>query len=153
MPWLARAIATVGFLGHLRTAPGTAGSLVGLIGGLLAHHQPAWLGWLLLLVGFVIGVAVATQVERELGTVDPSCVVIDECWGMWAVTSAVPLISEVAWLAVIAFILFRAFDIAKPPPLERLGRYAGGWGIMLDDLGAAVYTCLVLRLILAIGTW
>ena len=60
---------------------------------------------------------------------------------MWAVTSAVPLVSEVAWLAVIAFVLFRAFDIAKPPPLPRLARYAGGWGIMLDDLGASIYTC------------
>jgi phosphatidylglycerophosphatase A len=102
-----------------------------------------------LVVCFVVGVVASTQTERDLATHDPPCVVVDECWGMWAILVAAPLVSHVPVLAAIAFGLFRAFDIVKPPPLKRLAGLPAGWGIMADDLGAAAYSLLVLRLITA----
>ena len=153
MRWLVKAISTVGFVGYLPKAPGTAGSLVGLLVGIVAAPAvtdpvgPAHLFGLAAV--FLVGVAVSTHAEREFGVQDPPQVVIDECWGMWAILVASPLLSHALPLAAIAFGIFRAFDIAKPFPLKRLARFPGGWGIMLDDLGAAAYTLLVLWIVLA----
>ena len=156
MRWAVKAIATVGFVGYVPRAPGTAGSLAGLLVGLLTapavkdpHPYP-----LRLLIGvvacFFLGVVVSTRAEREFGVHDPRPVVIDECWAMWAILVAAPLLCHAWPLTVVAFGLFRAFDIAKPFPLKDLGRLPGGWGIMLDDLGAAGYTVLVLWVVLAL---
>ena len=75
---------------------------------------------------------------------DPSCIVIDEFAGYMASLLFLPL----SWGYIIAaFVLFRFFDILKPPPLKRLEDvFNGGFGIMADDIGAAVYTNLVLQL-------
>jgi|GEM_PF-117705 len=75
---------------------------------------------------------------------DPSCIVIDEFAGYMASLLFLPL----SWGYIIAaFVLFRFFDILKPPPLRRLEDvFNGGFGIMADDIGAAVYTNLVLQL-------
>jgi phosphatidylglycerophosphatase A len=100
----------------------------------------------LLAAVFAIAVAASTRTERDLGTLDPSVVVIDECWAMWLITAIVPA-SLRAWpVAVAAFALFRLFDILKPPPLKLLARCPAGWGIVLDDLGAALYAAALLRL-------
>lgn len=153
--WVVRTIATVGGVGYLPKAPGTAGSLVGLLVGFIAARpfkdppQAASILLLALTACFFVGVAVSTQAERHFGARDPSAVVIDEFWGMWAIMVAAPLVSQGPLLAAIAFGLFRAFDIIKPPPLKRLSRLPGGWGIMLDDLGAAAYTFGVLWVVLA----
>ena len=149
MRWLVNTLATVGGVGYLPGAPGTAGSLVGLLLGFLTtpglKDSPPYPFALLAAVvgGFFLGVASSGEAERLFGLHDPSCVVIDECVGMWAVMVAVP-ITRVPFLAVVAFVLFRVFDIVKPPPLKRLARLPGGWGIMLDDLGASAYTVGVL---------
>ncbi|MCG2813717.1 MAG: phosphatidylglycerophosphatase A [Thermodesulfovibrionales bacterium] len=75
---------------------------------------------------------------------DPSCIVIDEFTGYMATLLFLPL----SWGYIIAaFVLFRFFDILKPPPLRKLEDvFNGGFGIMADDIGAAVYTNLVLQL-------
>jgi phosphatidylglycerophosphatase A len=90
---------------------------------------------------------------------DPKCVVIDELVGMWLLASVPPLdsllcrhahyytLSQRAMFAAVAFAAFRFFDVVKPPPLRRLERLPGGWGIMLDDLGACVYAWLAIQLI------
>ena len=146
MPRLARALATVGGIGYLPKAPGTAGSLVGWLIGLLVCSSgfPQGCVLTLWLCAFLIGVAASTSTERTLKVHDPSCVVIDEMVGMWAVLMAVPRAQHLSWLSVIAFGVFRLFDVTKPPPLKHLARLPAGWGIMLDDLGASAYTCLVL---------
>lgn len=155
MRWVVRAIATVGGIGYLPKAPGTAGSFVGVVLGLLTtpsfkDPQPYPTMLLLGLVAcFFLGMAVSGQLERALGIHDPAIVVIDELWGMWAILVASPMV-RVLPLTVIAFVLFRAFDIVKPPPLKRLGRLPGGWGIMLDDLGAAAYALGVLWVVLTV---
>jgi phosphatidylglycerophosphatase A len=142
---LARLAATVGGLGYAPIAPGTAGSLAGLAAGLL--WQPEGVGlipWIAAAAAFFLGVAASTRVERDLSALDPSCIVIDETVAMWMILLAVPAAS---WhQALTAFVLFRFFDVVKPPPLKRLAKAPGGWGVMLDDIGAAVYTVAIVRL-------
>ena len=143
MTRLAKFLATIGRLGHLPVAPGTAGSLAGLLFGLLWPAPASWLIRTVLLVGgFLLGVFVSTITERALKIHDPGSVVIDEAWAMWALMWLMPWANPV--LAIGAFALFRLFDITKPPPLKWLATFPRGWGIMLDDLGAATYTCLLL---------
>ena len=152
MTRLAKFLATVGGLGYVPLAPGTAGSLAGLILGLLWPAPASWLIRTILLVGgFLLGVFVSTITERALKIHDPGCVVIDEAWAMWALMWLMPAANARSpWFFVIAFVLFRVFDIAKPPPLTWLAKFPRGWGIMLDDLGAAAYTCLLLWAVLRI---
>ena len=153
----ARAIATIGFVGYAPVAPGSAGSLVGWVLGLIlasvesapfTPHAPAVvLGVSAIVIGcFLVGVLVSGTVERQTREHDPSYVVIDEFVGMWAVVQACPFVVLVPWLALASFVLFRLFDITKPPPLKWLARSPGGWGIMLDDLGASAYTVAILWL-------
>ena len=145
MARLTKFLATAGGLGYCPVGSGTAGSVLGLgIGlsvlGAAQFHQ--WTG-LVLFIGLAIGVSGAA--ERLLAQHDPRCVVIDEVAGMWLTIACVPWLRAEGWGWVLAaFALFRLFDIVKPPPLKWFARAPAGWGIVLDDLGAAVYSAAVL---------
>ena len=141
-------IATLGRLGYVSWAPGTWGSAVGLVLGLLCVRILSWSAALIALpLSFVIGAFICSHAERALAQHDPPAVILDEVWGMAAVILILPWITFSWALLVMAFLLFRAFDIIKPPPVKRLARLQGGWGIMADDAGAAAYTALVLILV------
>ncbi len=145
---LAKFLATVGGVGYCPVAPGTAGSVVGLLVGWVASATGSALvrvGGVV--VGMWLAVAVSTRAERELGQLDPPVVVIDELVGMWLVLALLPGVRQSVWLMGVAFGLFRVFDIVKPFPLKALARLPGGFGIVLDDVGASVYTCVVILLI------
>ena len=137
---MSRALATLGGLGRVRWAPGTWGSVVGLaLGWLIVRALSPPLGWLLLVLTFVGAAFVCARAERQLAQHDPPSVILDEVWGMAAVVIALPWTAgSWGWL-LGALALFRVFDIVKPPPLKRLARLPGGWGIMADDAGAALY--------------
>jgi phosphatidylglycerophosphatase A len=139
--WLAQA----GPVGRMPGAPGTAGSLVGLLIGYLGGRFGTT--WCLIAVSaaaFVVCVEICARAERELAQHDPPSVVLDEVWGMAAVLWWLPGVWA-SWVGMAAaFALFRAFDTLKPPPLRHLARLPGGWGIMADDLGASVYTGAIL---------
>ena len=137
-------LATAAGLGRVMIAPGTWGSLLGLGAGLLTLRigSPVPL-WLLLPVKFAVCAWLAGVAERELDHHDPPSIIIDEVWGMAVIPIAVPAIAASAWTLLAAFLLFRAFDIVKPPPLKMLATLPGGWGIMADDAGAAAYTILL----------
>lgn len=94
-----------------------------------------------------IGIRASTLVARESEMKDPSFVVIDEVAGQM-----IPLIiAPLRWKYLLAsLILFRCFDILKPPPLRAFERLPEGTGIMLDDVGAGVYALLVLIAVLKI---
>ncbi len=140
-------LATGGGAGYLPWAPGTAGSCVGLLIGCLTASYAAPLRAGLLVMALLIGVAVSTSAERAAGAHDPSFVVIDEVWGMWAAIAAFPSLLQAPGMMALAFVLFRLFDIVKPPPLKWFAKAPAGWGIMLDDVGAAAYTILLLNLV------
>jgi phosphatidylglycerophosphatase A len=104
----------------------------------------------LLLIGVTVavGIPAATLEARGCGKKDPSHVVIDEVAGQLVTLIACPI----RWQALLAaFILFRVFDILKPPPIRSLERLPEGTGIVVDDLGAGVYALLVLQVLLHFG--
>jgi phosphatidylglycerophosphatase A len=145
-PLLVRFIASGGFSGYSPIVPGTAGSLVGLaLYAIPAMQNPITLSIISIIV-FFIGVATASEMEKRHGP-DPSVVVIDEIVGMWLSLLFLPVNVSVS---IVAFVLFRILDTIKPPPIRKLELVPGGWGIMLDDVGAAVYTNLIVRLLLLI---
>ena len=97
------------------------------------------------IVATLIGIPASTVVARESQIKDPGFVVIDEVAGQLLALVLAP----VGWKYLFAsFILFRCFDILKPPPLRKLELLPDGMGIMLDDIGAGIYALLVLFLLL-----
>lgn len=139
----ALAIATALGAGYLPIAPGTFGSAVGLLLWLALPHL-LWIQVLAIAVVTVAGIWSATVAEQHFGRSDPGEVVIDEVAGMMITLVLIP--QAAGWWLVIAFLLFRAADIVKPFPVNRLERLPGGLGIMADDLLAGVYANLALRL-------
>jgi phosphatidylglycerophosphatase A len=142
---LSRLLATWFYLGYTPKGPGTAGSLGGLlIAWLLAHFAGAD-RWTIGILGvLLIGPAIwaAGETARATGLKDPQIVVIDEVVGQWITMAGATRLNWISWL--LAFALFRAFDIWKPPPVRQLERVKGGAGIVLDDAMAGVYGALVL---------
>jgi phosphatidylglycerophosphatase A len=88
------------------------------------------------------GIWAAGVVARESGREDPQIVVVDEVVGQWVTLAGAIVLNWKSWL--LAFVLFRLFDIWKPPPVRQLERLPGGIGIVGDDAMAGVYGALVL---------
>jgi phosphatidylglycerophosphatase A len=152
-PAWASLTATFFGIGNLQPGPGSWASAVTLlIWWLLATWiTPAWQPWAALLLGVsavLVGIPAATRVAKENGIKDPQVVVIDEVAGQLITMIAIP----VSWKSLLlGFILFRGFDILKPPPIRRLEHLPGGTGIVVDDLGAGLYALAVMHLFLYFG--
>ena len=149
-PKWARLVATFFGVGRLRPGPGTWGSLAAtLLWWVLASQMPspARLPVIIVLVIVVTmgGIPAATLEARGCGKKDPSHVVIDEVAGQLVTLIACPIL----WKPLLAgFILFRVFDITKPPPIRSLEKLPEGTGIVVDDLAAGVYGLIVLQALL-----
>jgi len=133
--------------GYSKVAPGTAGSLVGLLLflPLAGRAWPLQLGATLVVT--VLGVFAAQRVATLVARKDPGLVVVDEVAGQWITFVSLPFTPAIA---VAGFLLFRAMDIVKPWPARALERLPGGLGIMADDVAAGIYAQLLLRVGLAI---
>ena len=157
---------TVGGLGFARFAPGTWGSVPPCVVVLvLAAALPAGMRWvidaalLVLLAWSAWGCERwGAEAEERLQVKDPSCVVLDEVAGMSIALFLLrwPLRSEAAdwsWAwkcavgAGLAFLLFRAFDVLKPPPCRALQSMHGGRGILLDDVFAGIYASVIMHVV------
>jgi len=142
--WHPAALIATGFgAGLLPIGPGSWGSLAALIAGwfIVAYAGYAALAAAALLA-FALGWWAAARVARASGAQDPGFIVIDEITAQWLVLFVLPL--DGRWYAA-AFLLFRLFDIAKPWPIRTVERRAaGGLGVMLDDVLAALYAVLLL---------
>ena len=127
-------------------APGTFGTLVAWPIAWLLHATGSDAVYLAVTaVLFVVGALAADATARDLGVADHGAIVIDEIVAFLVVLFLAP--SAWPW-QVLAFVLFRLFDIAKPPPIREIdARLKGGLGVMLDDLMAAAYTLLVLAIV------
>lgn len=124
-------------------APGTFGTLAAVPLYLLAQALPLWAYSLLTALGFVAGVWICGRAARDLGVHDHPAIVWDEVVGYFITMTAAP--PGGLWI-VVGFGLFRLFDILKPWPIRQADqRIGGGFGIMLDDLLAAVYAGLALQ--------
>jgi phosphatidylglycerophosphatase A len=150
---MATLIATFFGIGRLRPGPGTwASAVTVLLWAALAHalapslQTPVAIGLAVLVT--LIGIPAATQVARASHIKDPQFVVVDEVAGQLVALIAVPL----AWKSFLAgFILFRAFDIVKPPPVRQFEAIPEGAGIMLDDIAAGLYAFAIVHLLLHFG--
>lgn len=138
--------AALGFgSGYSPRAPGTAGTLVGV----LLYLPMQWLPWYgyaaTVLVFFLLGISLCETTARALQVHDHPAIVWDEIVGYLATM----LLAPAGWMWVLlGFVLFRLFDIWKPWPIHILDRRVkGGLGIMLDDLIAAVYGWIFLQII------
>jgi len=143
---VSRVVATFFGVGLFPLIPGTAASAVAALSyRLVLHGLPGPLYALLVAVLFFFGVATSAVYAAELGRPDPGRIVIDEVCGQLIALAFLPA----TWLSVVlAFALFRFFDIIKPWPVRKLERLPGGWGIMADDIGAGLAAAVLGRLIL-----
>ncbi len=142
---VASLIVTLGGVGRLPIAPGTWGSLVVALPGLLGPVEYPWLLWAYTagVVAFVAaGLWAIPYVQEEWGK-DPSRVVIDEAAGM-ALVLAAPIGASSPWWLLASFLIFRVYDIAKPFPANVFNRRSEAWAVIADDLVAAVYTVVTL---------
>lgn len=175
--YLALAIATCG-VGYFPIAPGTMGSLVGVAlfvwvrsvvldlvsssklgvrhvddSAYRIYYSVVAIELVVALLITLIGIWAASRTEKLSAKKDPGKVVIDEVAGQYVALIALPFASvNLAWpLLVLAFILFRFFDIVKPYPARKLESLHGGLGIMADDIVAGVYAAIVVSLAVVVS--
>ncbi len=134
-------IATFFGIGYIPIAPGTWGSFFAIILWFLIPVQSVFIRILLIVIVFIIGLITSNKIVSNTTEKDPSRIVIDEVVGMWITLISVPSLAfpEDYFLIVIAFLLFRFFDISKIPPIKQLESLKDGLGIMADDVMAGVY--------------
>ncbi len=142
MKWAAW-IASCGWIGYFPVFPGTIGSLIGLGLFILLKDLTALTYCSFLVLLFGLGVYSSTHAEPFFGQKDAGAIIIDEVHAMLVVPFL--LFPSMAWW-IAGFIIFRLFDIKKPPPIRSFEKLPGGWGVMMDDLIAALYTVGLLRL-------
>ena len=148
-------VATFFGVGRLKPGPGTWGSLATMLSWALisrflpsTYVLPANVILAALAVGF--GIPAATRVARASHLKDPQFVVIDETAGQLITLIGTPL----SWKSFLAgFILFRVFDIVKPPPVRQLERLPEGTGIVVDDVAAGLYGLAVMQVLLHFGVF
>lgn len=141
----AHSIASFFGSGVLRPAPGTWGTAAGLAAYLALEQRVSLAGWIaIVLASFFLGAWASHVTGRDLGVHDHGSIVIDEVVAIWLVLMTVP--AALSW-QLAAFFAFRFFDIVKLPPARAFDtseRWNNGWGVMLDDLVAAVQTIALL---------
>jgi phosphatidylglycerophosphatase A len=172
-PRVSLAIATAFGLGFLPKAPGTWGSVGGVVATIClswlesrnnlaamrlerdvnfwtSGSLPGYLDYSIVLLVAIVGVYVADRVANYAGKKDPQYVVIDEVSGQM-LTYFFPF-TVLNWKSLLlGFILFRVFDIWKPFPARQAESLPGGWGIMADDWIAGIYAALGLWAVRALG--
>ena len=147
---MAHVIGTGFYSGHFPVASGTAGTVVAVF----LYYILKWVGFLELANWFtytlflfwitILGIWSSGVLETEVKKKDPSIVVIDEIVGFFFAVAFLPLQFK---YVLGAFIIFRIMDVVKPPPANASQKLAGGVGIMVDDIIAGIYTCIILHLL------
>lgn len=151
--WIIKFISTCGFVGYFPIAPGTCGTVVGIILVWLFHH---WIDTTVLfgkitysivcIILTVAAIPIASHAEKIFNKKDPSKIVIDEAVSAFLTFFLIPL----SWTTLIAgFFLNRFFDIFKFQPARYIQeKIKGGAGIVLDDTIAGIYSNIALRVII-----
>jgi len=141
-------LATGCYVGKMPVAPGTAGSLLGILGCLVLSKIHLSLAVPAAVIFVVLAIWIAAAAEKILDKTDPGCIVIDEIAGMIIALLGLPF----NWSTVaIGFIFFRILDILKPFPIGRLERsFRGGVGVVIDDVAAGFIANIALRCVLII---
>ncbi len=131
------------YLGHSPLMPGTLGSLAGLLIYFVVKDKfPIYAFSIVFL--FVLGILFSAEAERIYKRKDAQMIVIDEACGMMLALFLVPYN---VWIMITGFVLFRAFDILKPPPAKAIEKFSGSYGVMFDDIIAALYANFILQIV------
>jgi phosphatidylglycerophosphatase A len=148
MKTISKIIASFFGIGFFPLAPGTVSSFVLILLYKYFIHTWSWPVYAAVgLIIYLIGVITASVAESSAERKDPRFVVIDEILGQWIALFMLPP----SWPIVLAaFFLFRVFDIIKPLGIRRAESFPGGWGIMLDDILAGMYTGILINIYLII---
>ncbi len=134
------------YTGFIPFASGTFGSLAALIIYAIPGFEKPEVLIPLIILFTLYGINIGNKFEDIYGK-DPSECTIDEVVGMWISLLFLP---KVLWISLIAFFVWRLLDIIKPYPAKRFEKFAGGLGIMADDIAAAIYSLIIVHLFLYI---
>ncbi len=155
--FMRKLIITFFYSGLSPVAPGTVGSLAASLAlyALLLLTKPNPAQWQIeLLAGLamacIFSVALGRWAVRQYHRKDPQMFVLDEVAGICLTNLFLPGLAGIKSIA-IAFAAFRVFDVIKPPPCKQLEKLPAGWGILCDDLAAAVYANLVCQIVLRVA--
>ena len=132
------------FTGYITIVPGTFGSLAALLIYIIPGFEKPVIIIPAIVVFFAYGIYVGNKFDKVYGK-DPRQCTIDEVVGMWISLLFLP---KRIIVSLIAFIVWRAFDIIKPSPARNLEKLEGGLGIMIDDVVAGFYSLIVLQVLL-----
>lgn len=141
-------IATCGYIGKISVAPGTFGSVPGILLYWVMAKMSGFCSFVVAALVIALAVWSAGTAEKAMGAKDPGSIVIDEIAGMAVVFAGLCF----SWpLAVSGFLLFRIFDIIKPFPIGWLEKtFDGGLGIVIDDVAAGLVCRIILEVALAV---
>ena len=133
------------FTGYFPVAPGTIGSLVGILACFFLQDVPFTTYAIVLILTLIAGIYISGEAEKIYRAKDSSHIVIDEIAGIFFTFIYLPM--DVSFL-LAGFLAFRFFDILKPFPIRLIDeKIEGGWGIMFDDVLAGIYANILIRLI------
>ncbi|HHF52638.1 MAG: phosphatidylglycerophosphatase A [Candidatus Aminicenantes bacterium] len=149
MKFFSKMISSFFGIGFFPVAPGTLASLITILIYKYVLYQLKWPFMLsLFLVIYLLGVAASSKYVSISGKHDPGEVVIDEVLGQLVAL----FLLRPSWIMVLsAFFLFRFFDIIKPLFIKKAEKFSKGWGIMLDDIVAGIYTSIILNIVILLA--
>lgn len=140
--------ATFLFSGYMPFAPGTWGTLAGMFFWLLISINSNFNQILLILATFITGILVSGSIEKKQDSKDPGFIVIDEVVGIWITLFFIPNeLHSNPFQLLMAFVLFRFFDITKIFPIKYFEKFKGGFGIMADDVVAGLMSGVIIYLV------
>jgi len=143
MEWIVKFLATGFFAGYSPIAPGTMGTLVGVVLYAILPTTETFY-WILILCLIIGGTVISHLAENIIGQVDSPKIVVDEICGYFIVMAFLP---KSLGLMFLGFLIYRVLDVIKIYPTKKFEMLTGGLGIMLDDIYAGVITNLILHLI------
>jgi phosphatidylglycerophosphatase A len=132
------------YTGYFPIAPATFASFVFILAYWLIPGGEVLVHPIVCAVTLIVSIPVSSRMEKLYGR-DPSCVVIDEVVGMQVILVGASGVGP--WGLFAAFFLFRIFDVLKPFPVNRSQRLPGGWGVVIDDMLAGVYSRIAMVLL------
>jgi phosphatidylglycerophosphatase A len=146
---ISKIIATLFFIGYVPFAPGTFGTLAGML--FIWTLKPSFMWqFAIVITALIIGIITSGIAEKAFGEKDSRHIVIDEFVGYLCSVILLPLTPA---YMLAAFFLFRFFDILKPPPIHMLDRIGGGIGVMCDDVAAGIATNVLLQIVRLAAAW
>ena len=142
---ISQVVATFFYSGYFPFAPGTFASLLAVLVWFFLPWSSVLFKILSMLIILILGFASVEVTEKSFKEADPSFIVIDEVIGMWITVITLP---KSVIVALLAFLMFRIFDIVKPPPIRRLELLKGSLGIIIDDVVAGIYAAISVHILL-----